>query len=246
MYPKEKMILSVIMGSAICLSANAEPIIQTINFNGLNGSANFYQFDNHLGNLNSIKIEVSLSISGGQINYDNDSDSWAAGNLQFGAYVNLLSTSDVSLLDIAGQSILDDGKVFTYNSCGFNLAPDNDDGSYDSTPPDGGFLNGSSLTCSDSGLIGNAYMGQGTKGFLGTDTYNILYTILQWTDLSGDNIDGIEYSCTPPVSASGYITITYNYDPIPEPCVLSLLTCGIAVLRIKKRKANLSFKKSHI
>jgi hypothetical protein len=52
---------------------------------------------------------------------------------------------------------------------------------------------------------------------------------LQWTDVGG--IGGIEYAVVP-ASASGDVTVVYNY--VPEPATITLLCIGAAALLKRK------------
>lgn len=220
----------LVLGSITC----ADTIIQNIDF-GSDGI--FDQFDCSKGTLNFIRIDLTLNIHGGQINYDNDSTSEAIGNLQFGAAAGIADTSDVCLLDSSYQLIFDNGIVYAFTSCDFILAPDNGDGknNYDATSPDGAVLSGIHKTVNDSGYIADIFWSQGNKGFLGTGKFTIPCSLIPWTEFTGEHVTEIEYSCTPPVLADGSLTMIYDYNPIPEPSALSLLAAGVFTSIIKKK-----------
>ncbi|HBG27431.1 MAG: hypothetical protein A2Y10_09895 [Planctomycetes bacterium GWF2_41_51] len=234
MRAKQILQLSLITIFVFGSASAANTIVQTIYF-GQDGI--FNQFDCSTGTLNFIRIDITLNIYGGQFNYDNDSTSEASGNLQFGETAGVRDTSDVCLLESLNDYIFDDGNIYAYTSCNFVLSPDNGDGgtNYDSTPPDGAVLFGSDKSVTESGYIPDVFWTQGDKGFLGTGTYTILYSLMPWTDFTGQNVNQIQFSCTPPVSADGSITVIYDYDAIPEPAALSLLTAGIFVCCNKKK-----------
>lgn len=223
------------MVTAFASIVEAAEIKQT---RSLSETAVFSQFDSKLGNLNYIKIDVLLNISDGQLYYDNDSSSPASGTLQFGKVVSITYTTDVILKNSAAQMILGDGKIYGCNTLNFSLAADNGDGkyNYDSTSPDGSVFSGSSLTFSDSGYIADGYWNQGTKGFIGAGTYNILYSVSRWINFSGNNINDIEYYCSPAVSSNGSISVIYSYTAVPEPCSFCLISAGFALIMKKRQK----------
>ena len=212
----------------------ADTITQKVDF-GSDGI--FDQFDCSKGILNFIRLDLTLNIYGGQINYDNDSASEAIGTLLFGAAVDIKDTSDVSLLDSSYQLIFDNGNVYAFTSFDFILAPDNGDGknNYDESAPDGAIAIGTDKTVSDSGFIASSFWSQGNKGFLGTGKFVIPYSLISLTEFSGENVTEIEYSCTPPVWTDGSLTLTYDYNPIPEPGGLCLMAAGVFTSFIRKK-----------
>lgn len=222
------------MVTAVASIVEADEIKQT---RGLSEAAVFRQFDSKLGNLNYIKIDVLLNISGGQLYYDNDSPSPTFGTLEFGKVVSIAYTTDVILKNQANNTVFGDSKILACNTASFSLAGDNGDGkyNYDATPPDGDALNGSNLTFMYSDCIAESFWTQGTKGFVGTDTFNIVYTIGQWINFSGSNVSDIEYYFYPAILSEGSISITYRYTPVPEPCSAWLIMSGAALV-IKKLK----------
>jgi hypothetical protein len=217
--------------------ACAVTITQTKNFSGTpntSGLLTFSQFNTYGGTLalQSIQVLLYLETSGGELILDNDGALPASGTFQFGAVGNLNSTTDVILLNSSFLSIPD--KVGAYYSQPFSLSADNGDGLsvYDPTPPDGLSYSGILEAGVKSGSVGNAFWSAGTKGFLGTGTYKINYSIIQWLDYGG--IGGIQYAITP-VSATGHVTIAYNYSYVPEPTTIILLTVGAFVFLKRKR-----------
>lgn len=218
------------------LPAFATTVTQTQNFSGVpnvNGSLTFNQFNDGGGTLTlqSIEVQFYLETNSGHLIIDNDGVLPASGTFQFGA-VGIMSSTDVILLNYFFLPI--PGQVGAYNSQVFNLGADNGDGSgnYDPISPDGLAYNGGTESDSKSDFVGNAFWRAGTKGFLGTGTYDINYSIIRWFDCGG--ISGIEYAITP-VNITGHVTINYNY--IPEPATIVLLTVGLFIsMKIKCRK----------
>lgn len=211
-------------------------ISQTQLFNGIpnfSGSLTFNQFDNHGGiwTLQSIQVSLTLQASGGQLILDNESSLPASGTFQFGAKGNITST-DVALLNSTFQPV--PGEVSAIYSQAFSLAANTGDGigDYDPSPPDGLLYIGGTVNDSESDYVisNKVVWDAGTKGFIGTGTYSINYLVHQWLDLS--STDGVEFAIAP-VTASGFATVVYTYEVIPEPATLLLFGLGGLVLRRK-------------
>jgi len=217
---------------------NAAIISQTQNFSGIisvnSASLNFNQFNLTLGTLQSIDILFYLQANGGAMILDNDSNLPASGVFQFGVTGSLFPTTDVELFNSSYQSVI--GWIGSYHSQAFTLGADNGDGphTYDPCAPDGLLYYGTTDSNSASGFVGDVFWPHGIKGFLGTGTYDIKYSITQLTDIG--SIGGIQYAVNPAI-ASGYVTVTYNYDPVPEPATITLFTVGaFALLKRKSKK----------
>ena len=221
---------------ALGLSASlavAGSITQTQDFSGtpnLVRSLTFDQFDDGGGSLilQSIKVIVSLDVDGGQYILDNDGDQPASGTLSFGAKGDI-SSGDVSLLNSSLQPVT--SELEATHSGSFNLAAQDGDGTYDydPTPPDGLQYDGGVESDSTSGFISPTVFGQ----YTGAGTYDIDVTVDQWQDFGG--ISGIEWAVTP-VSASGAVTVIYNYIVVPEPATLALAAlAGLLVIRRRHR-----------
>jgi len=225
------LLLVVSFLTIVVPAADAAVITQTKDFDGIpnmTGSLNFNQFNNSGGlTLQSIEVSLALQTSGGNLKLDNDSTSPASGTFEFGAKGNLSST-DVVLLNSLFSPV--PGEVSAIYSQVFNLAANVGDGpgDYDPTPPDGLLYCGGTINKSLSGYVTSPVWYAGTKGFVGTGTYNISYTVYQWLDYG--SIGGIEYAAIPG-SVNGNVTVVYNY--IPEPTTLLLLGLGAVMLRRK-------------
>jgi hypothetical protein len=234
---KKMLTISVI---AVCFCGTAwatpSPAIVQMKFFGntpdMGGAATFNQFNDNGGTyiLDSVQVLFHLQTSGGQLILDNDSPEAAAGTFQFGAN-GAISSTDVILLNSSYMPI--PGEVTVFNSEGFSLAANVDDGfhDYDPTPPDGLLYIGETKEDTKSGLVGSSFWGAGDQGFLGAGTYDIDYSVSQWLNYGG--ISGIEYAVTP-VYASGYVEVDYDYHVVPEPATIGLL--GLGALSLIRRK----------
>ena len=222
----------------MAIPAFADTIPQTQFFTGIpnmNGSLTFNQFDNHSDTwtLLSIQVSFTLKASGGYLKLDNDSAQDVNGTFEFGA-IGSISSTDVVLKNsfsqlIPGQAVASFNESFSLDANDLNDGR----GDYDPTPPDGLLYNGGFETGSESGFVGNASW----EEFLGTGAYNINYSVARLFNYSS-NTDRIEYEFIP-VSVSGFVTVLYTYDVIPEPATITLLCTGtLALLKRKNGKFN--------
>ena len=227
----KKYIAALVVSLALCGLATAAQTIQTETFSGtpnLTRTFTFDQFDDMGGSLTllSIQVLVDLDVSGGSLTLDNDGEGAASGAFEFGAKGDI-SSSDVPLLDGSFQPVTAEVQALTTGA--FALDPNIGDGAgdFDSSGPDGMLINGGLVNDSDSGFIASALFAQ----YTGLGTFDVDIDVTQWTDFGG--VSGIEYAVTP-MSASGDVTVIYNY--IPEPATMSLLGLGALALIRRKRK----------
>jgi hypothetical protein len=223
-------VLVVVLSSASAFAAVFSQVQSFAGIPNMNNTFAFNQFNTSLGTLTGIQITLTVNSDGGQFVIDNDSASAATGTFEFGA-MGSISSTDVILLNSMFASI--PGSVGAYHTQTFSLGADNGDGigNIDSTGPDGMTYAGSSESGSKTGTVSNMLWSVGSKGFIGTGTYNLLCNIMQWSNLTSTG--GVEYSVTP-VTASGSVQVSYVYDAIPEPATLVILALG-ALIPMKKR-----------
>jgi hypothetical protein len=117
----------------------------------------------------------------------------------------------------------------------FNLGADNGDGvgNIDGTAPDGAVMLGSNDSDLESGFINTLFHPQ----YQGVSTYDIDVQVDQILDFG--SVGGVEGGFSP-VTALGYVRVTYEYEPVPEPGTLALASLGIVGLisaRTLRRRA---------
>ncbi|HBG27428.1 MAG: hypothetical protein A2Y10_09910 [Planctomycetes bacterium GWF2_41_51] len=212
-------------------AAFAATYSETQSFNGignLNGSLIFNQFNGSADNLQSICVLLRLQTNGGMLVLDNDSPNAIAGTFQFGA-IGFINSKDVILLDSSYLPCVN--QAYAIHSQSFNLSPDNGDGllNFDPSFPDGLALSGISAIDFKWGLVDEAFWSLGGKGFLGTDTFSINYSVMQWINYG--NINGMCYAVSP-AAIDGSVTIFYTYESAPEPSTILFLGFSLLILRI--------------
>jgi opacity protein-like surface antigen len=227
-----KFLLCVFAAVWVCVSAAKADVMppQRQEFSGFSGgyhNLTFDKFDDADGTLTSIKIIFSLTITGGTLILDNDGDDAVSGTLEFG-YDACITSTDVVLPSIINN---------VFYSEVFNLTDDDGDGAenYDPTPPDGLQYdgeneNGRVLGCFDSDF----------SGYRGDGDYNITINLnlATRTICNGSAGLGLIYEIIEYPNPAGYVTVFYNYTPVPEPATVALLCFGGAfvILGSKKKK----------
>lgn len=214
--------------------ASSATIVQTQAFSGipdLTRTLAFNQFDNQGGTrtLLSIRVVLSLTVSGGQLILDNDGEGPASGAFEFGGKAKLSST-DVALLDNSFQPV--PGEVKAVHSGLFSLAGNVGDVPFDYDPnaPDGMAYFGATESDTRSGFVNSAFWAAGAKGFLGTGTYDITADALQRATYG--SFSGVEHAESP-VSTDGEVMVIYDY--VPEPASAMLLAVGMAAGIVRRR-----------
>lgn len=226
----------VLCACSVFITANVfgEMITETQYFGGipnLNGILTFKQFDKSADKLQSIALMICLQTTGGRLILDNDSSSPVSGLFQFGAYGSIIS-SDVILLNSSYMPSLQPAMAICNES--FSLAADNGDGlaGFDASGPDGMSYAGDVEMDVKSGLVDQTFWSMGRKGFLGTGTFNLNYSIMQWIDFGNKNL--LSYGVNP-LRADGFVTVIYTYDAAPEPSTIILFSISLALFRIRTK-----------
>ena len=196
----------------------------------------FNQFDTSLGTLTAINIEMILSISGGTLGLDNESESGGIATYELGSDGNLTS-SDVNFTTSDFSPFLDGGlNVITSTTKWLDVDSGDPDDQYDT---DGGTDNwlytGGTNSLSDHNDMSSGTWTSGAKGYIGNGTFDIVADIDTYIDFYG--ISGLSYTGSP-VTASGTVTVTYTYTtPVPEPATMVLFGIGLlGVAGISRKK----------
>jgi hypothetical protein len=227
MFKKSFLLLSIV--AFVSQPLFAVMLTQTQYFSGSsnsNGTLTFNQFDRATGPLKSISILFYLETFGGRLILDNDSTASASGFFEFGASGSI-GSNDVALLNPSYIPCL--GNVKAIHKQSFSLSPDNGDGlNFDSSTPDGLSFNGHPEIASAADIIGEAFWNIG-KGFLGTSSFGINYSIIQWVDYG--SLASMSYAVGP-VSFEGLVTLIYTYETAPEPATILFFGLAAAFVRI--------------
>jgi hypothetical protein len=190
---------------------------QTLDFNGIpniSGSWAFNKFSLSLGTLTSIEISFTLKATGGYLKLDNDGPNEIDGTFEFGAN-GTIGSADVKL-PIPGQ-------IAAYYSQSFHLDP----------TPDELLYTGGEEIATASGLVGNAFW----SGFIGADTFEMYYSVTLISNIIPS--DYIEVFCSRP-DTYGAVTVTYNYDTIPEPATFAILGLGMTSIFGRKTQMQIT------
>lgn len=229
----KNLVICTVVGVALMAAGPAmgATITQVMTFSGTPNyqrTLAFNEFDDLGGTLTlqSIQVSVLLNVGGGRFILDNDGEQGASGTFEFGAKGDISST-DVSLVDATLQPVT--AELQAVHSQSFSLDPNQGDGpnDFDPSSPDGLQYDGGAETDSDSGFIGSLVFSQ----YIGTGTYDIDVDVTQWQDFGG--ISGIEWAVTP-VTASGNVTVKYDY--IPEPASMSVVCLGGVLTFLRRRR----------
>ena len=207
---------------------HAASIVQTQNFSFVpedSATLTFNQFNSALGTLTGIVITTNLTKSGGSLFVDNESATPASGNITQSVTITLVSL-DVSLIDTSLQPI---GNNVAATSVYFaNVGVDDGDGP-------GVQSTGADYDGTTFGIVNNSQTrnvnSAAWAGYTGAGTYDIDVDGLQGFNTSA--IGGAAVAIDP-ATASGDVTITYIYTPVPEPS--AALLGGLGMLALLRRR----------
>jgi hypothetical protein len=228
----------LILTAALIGAAPAATLVQTQSFAFLpDGTQDltYNKFDTTLGTLTSVSISITLHKSGGQFEVDNDSDTAGTITLEHNVVGNLSVVSGGVSLIREDLSFIGASGALTANSA---MSPrevlgttGDDTETFDATGL-GDYIrfNPSDATVTDSGVIAaiarSAFEGTGVS-----DTFVLGANAIQSVNVTG--LGGLQQAITV-ANVSGDVTVTYNYDAIPEPA--SALLGGIGCLMLLRRR----------
>lgn len=209
--------------------ASASVVTQTKTFSYVpadTATLTFDKFDPSLGTLNSITVTTAVTKSGGSLYVDNDSATPASGNISQSVTI-FLNSIDVDLLASTGGFIGQNvNAISTYAA---SVGPDDGDGA--GVQPGGIDYDGTSfaptstsVTQTVRALVMSEYVGAGL-------TYDIDAIGSQGFDAAGFGGAAIQIT---PATATGGVTIIYDFTPIPEPG--SALLGGLGALALLRRR----------
>lgn len=175
----------------------------------------FNQFNGNVADLIGIEICYSLTVDGGQMVIDNDSNTAATVNAMFGAQLDVTST-DVGLVNGSFAPIFN--SVTSTTNQTFNLAANVGDGigDYDSTGPDGDSLAGALTTSTGGDTVFNGAW----SGYLGAGTFDLCVAADALATVGA--VGGVEFATTP-AQGSGTISVKYHLAPEPSTALLGLI-----------------------
>lgn len=234
----KNIVLAATLVAAAAGSASAATIMQSQPYGP--GTPNFTQslpfnkFDGTLGTLLSVKIKVELAITGGFLQLDNDGPLGANGSANLGAKT-VINGVGVPVLDAGFNNVIGAG-VSVANASPFAIAGNDGDDpmAFNAGGPDFFDFQGQPGNDMRMGFIGAIFHGNytdanGVAG--GLDAYGIDVDVTQIFDYGA--IGGIQFSGGP-VTASGTVMVTYEYEPVPAPGAAALL--GLGGLLVARRR----------
>jgi hypothetical protein len=210
--------------------ASAAVITQTKTYSFVPSNSATLTFDKFdaatYGTLTSIVITTEVTKSGGSLFVDNESSDTASGNISQSVTINLNSI-DVDLLAASGGAIgLNVSAVSTYAA---TTGPDDGDGP--GVQPGGIDYDGTSFSPTTTTETKNVKAIVWSE-YEGTGTYNIDVLGAQGFDAAAFGGAAIQIT---PATASGSVTVVYNFTPIPEPASAMLGALGCLALLRRRR-----------
>ena len=173
------------------------------------------QFDPALGTLNSVTLTLDATASAGSIAWDNEADQPSTVTLGIGAEVTAIAPDALALVAVPLQT--DSGSVDADN-----------DGDADFIGTDAFSVTGGTGNDSDSAALPPGDL----TPYIGTGDIAVSVVGLAETYLSTSG--GFGPIDPTPGDFSGTVTVEYNY--IPEPATLSILTlAGLALIRRRRK-----------
>ncbi len=184
----------------------------------------FDQFDSSLGTLDSVQFVFVLSMYGGSVSVDNDSE--VATSATATVRLDGLLTSSVSIPGLWISNTL---------SQVFELGPTSGDpiDQYNNTGDvDHATLYGASSASPKTETASGSVAPGSLSDYVGTGTYTINAATLVASGASGA---GVQYAVTV-MQTFGELEVTYTYTPIPEPATAGLAGLGALLLLRRRRR----------
>lgn len=202
---------------AVASSAMAAQVSYTNTYSGipaLSGSMDFAKFDSSLGTLTGVTIQAQLISDGGALRVDNDSLLPASGDIYIGATLSVSSPSGgVHLLNASAEPLFP-AALESKTSAHVDLTGDDGDGTgFQSGGGDYGNVVGGVVTTYGGGNVGSSYFAD----YTGSGNFTLDYSATQLADYGSLGGASAEIDA---LSARGYVSVIYDYTPVPEPAAL--------------------------
>lgn len=227
----KKRILTSVLGVLLIPSlATADSTFQTLTFDFTpDGSQtlNFPKFDISLGTLTGVTIGFTLTKTGGTLEVDNDSLSGGSITLNH-SLAGSLSSPDVALFNTSFQPI---GTLNTVSSYTQSIGATTGDATnqFDRTfAADYASYSPAVTSSTTSGAVSSLVW----SGYEGIGTFAINVNATQGASITG--LGGVQLTRT--VSqASGDVTVTYDFTPVPEPSTWAMVVGGVGMFAFGRR-----------
>jgi len=170
-------------------------------------------------------VIVDLSVSGGNASVDNDGETSTTVDVEFGTSLGI-SSSDVSLLDGAFDPVTAGVNVLTNPSISLAANDGDDINQFDAGGPDFDMITGVAGMDNDSGFINALFFGD----YVGAGMFSIdAIANTEFSISGGSAVQGSFVNQT----ASGSVTVIYNFIPAPSAAALFGLG-GLAAARRRR------------
>jgi len=202
--------------------------------NDQNTTINLSQFDPSLGTLTAVYVKYVVSISGANVQMDNDSNLAQNGTARVQNLVNSFS-STASLLDPSFQMAVTGIDLQLNINQLFALAATSGDtvGQFNNTGnSDYASWTPGTVQAFGDGLINSLVFSQ----YTGLGTYGVSVNSTFSTTATFDGSSGYFQGNSPTGAFSGEVTYTYTPAPIPEPATASMLALVAAIGFLIRRR----------